>query len=73
MHGKRLQALDMDCVLPVPHLELEKLWIAADDSEGSIVQRRQGGLRVSQHTSMRSTQCNASVMVFGCAFATAVL
>ena len=42
--AKGLQALDMDAVLPVAHLEHEEVHPAADDGVWAVVQWREGGV-----------------------------
>ena len=44
MHGKGLQPLDMDAVLPVAHLQGEELRVLDDDRVGPVVQWREEGV-----------------------------
>ncbi len=59
LRGKRLQAVDVDCVLYISHLKLEELRIAAKYTEGPVVQGGRGALCLSWRTKMHSAVCSA--------------
>ena len=72
MRGKGLQALDMDAVLPVAHLDLEEACPAADDGVWAVV-RHEGGVMavVVYQYALRSMSCMVSggplpAAVLGC-------
>ena len=59
LRGKELQALDMDAVLPVTHLEFEEASAAADDGVWVVIQQCKWGVVsiAAYQTALRGAQC----------------